>query len=49
AALLSYIDPIVAVLLSALFLKEKMSLLTLIGIVLVIGSALVSEMKRTEE
>ena len=49
AALLSYIDPIVAVLLSALFLKEKMSLLTLIGIVLVIGSALVSEMKRSEE
>lgn len=43
AALLSYIDPIVAVLLSALFLKEKMSTLTLIGIILVIGSALISE------
>lgn len=43
AAILSYIDPIVAVLLSALFLKEEMSLLTLIGVILVIGSALISE------
>ena len=43
AAILSYIDPIVAVLLSALFLKESMSTLTLIGVILVIGAALVSE------
>lgn len=43
AALLSYIDPIVAVLLSALFLRERMSTLTLIGVILVIGSALISE------
>ena len=43
AAILSYIDPIVAVLLSALFLEESMSALTLIGVILVIGAALVSE------
>ena len=43
AAILSYIDPIVAVLLSALFLKESMSTLTLIGVILVIGAAIVSE------
>ena len=43
AALLSYIDPIVAVLLSALFLRERMSTLTVIGVILVIGSALISE------
>ena len=43
AAIFSYIDPIVAVLLSALFLKESMSTLTLIGVILVIGAAIVSE------
>ena len=49
AAILSYIDPIVAVLLSALFIKENMSLLTLIGVILVIGSALVSETSKEDE
>ena len=43
AAILSYIDPIVAVLLSALLLQESMSALTLVGVILVIASALVSE------
>ena len=49
AAILSYIDPIVAVLLSALVLKESMSTLTLIGVILVIGAALVSETSKENE
>ena len=43
-ALFSYIDPIVAVLLSALVLKEPMSFLTLAGAVAVLGSTIVSEL-----
>ena len=43
AAILSYIDPVVAVLISALILHEGMSALTLTGIVLVIGAAMASE------
>lgn len=43
-ALFSYIDPIVAVLLSALLLKESMSLLSLVGAVAVLGSTIVSEL-----
>ena len=43
-ALFSYIDPIVAVLLSALVLKEPMSILSLIGAVAVLGSTIVSEL-----
>ena len=43
-ALFSYIDPIVAVLLSALLLGESMSVLSMIGVVLVIGGAIVSEL-----
>ena len=43
-ALFSYIDPIVAVLLSALVLKEHMSILSLIGAVAVLGSTIVSEL-----
>ena len=42
-ALFSYIDPVLAVLLSALVLKEPMSLLCGIGAVLVLGAAYVSE------
>lgn len=42
-ALFSYIDPVLAVLLSALLLKEPMTLLGGIGAVLVLGAALVSE------
>lgn len=44
AAILSYIDPVVAILLSALLLKERMSLLAWAGAVLVLGSAIVSEL-----
>ena len=43
-ALLSYIDPVVAVLLSALLLHEKLTLLTALGAVLIIGAAIVCEM-----
>ena len=44
AAILSYIDPVVAVLLSALVLREHMSLLSGLGTVLVLGAAVVSEL-----
>ena len=44
AVILSYIDPVVAVLLSALLLRERMDALGVIGAVLVIGAAMVSEL-----
>ena len=44
AAILSYIDPVVAVLLSALVLREQMSLLSGLGAILVLGAAVVSEL-----
>ena len=44
AAVMSYIDPVTAVLLSALFLHEPLSLRSAIGAVLILGSALFSEM-----
>ena len=44
AAILSYIDPVVAVLLSALLLREHMDALGAVGAVLVIGAAVVSEL-----
>jgi drug/metabolite transporter (DMT)-like permease len=43
-ALFSYIDPIVAIILSALFLKEPMTLYSGIGAVLVLGATMVSEL-----
>ena len=42
-AVLSYIDPVFALLLSALVLHEKISVFGTVGAVLIIGSALVSE------
>lgn len=42
-ALFSYIDPVTAVLLSAVFLREPMTLYAAAGAVLIIGSALYSE------
>ena len=45
AALLSYIDPVVAVLLSLTLLHESMSAGALIGAVLVIGAMIVSEIE----
>ena len=42
-AVVSYIDPVVAVLLSALVLRESMGLTGAIGAVMILGAALVSE------
>ena len=42
-ALYSYLDPILAVILSALFLQEAISPATLVGAVLILGAALLSE------
>jgi len=44
AAILSYIDPVVAIILSALLLKESMGVFGAIGAVLVLGAAIVSEL-----
>ncbi|MBO7357716.1 MAG: EamA family transporter [Lachnospiraceae bacterium] len=42
-SVLSYIDPITAMIVSALLLKEGLSVLALLGAVLIIGSSLVAE------
>lgn len=42
-ALFSYIDPVVAILLSALVLKEEITLVGWIGIIMVLASAIISE------
>ena len=42
-AILSYIDPITAVLISSLFLGEKMTIFQIIGGVLILGSTFISE------
>lgn len=42
-AVMSYIDPVSALIFSAVFLNEKLSLFGIIGAALIIGSALVSE------
>ena len=44
-AIFGYLDPIVAVLLSALLLGEPLTVLSMIGVVLVIGGAIVSELE----
>lgn len=44
AALFSYIDPVAAIFLSAVFLKEQLTLPGVIGAVLVLGSTLLSEL-----
>lgn len=43
-AVYSYIDPISAIILSSIFLREKMTLLQVIGGVLILGSTLLSEL-----
>ena len=43
-ALFSYIDPIVAIILSAMFLKEPMTIYSAIGSVLVLGATMISEL-----
>lgn len=47
-AIFSYIDPIVAILLSALLLKEPLGIGGIIGAVLVLGSTLLSELPQKE-
>lgn len=44
AAIFSYIDPIVAIILSALLLNEQMGWTGVVGAILILGSALVSEL-----
>lgn len=48
AAVLSYIDPISAVFISAVFLKEKMDVLQIVGGILILGSTFVSEITGRE-
>jgi len=48
-ALLSYIDPVLAVLLSALFLREPFGIGSLIGAVLILGSAVYGEWEPTKK
>ena len=43
-AIFSYIDPIVAIILSALFLNEPMGIAEIIGAVLILGAAFISEL-----
>ena len=44
AALFSYIDPVVAIILSAVVLKEKIGIAEIVGAALVLGSTMVSEL-----
>ena len=49
-AVFSYLDPVIAVILSALVLKEAMTWSNIIGAVLILGSALYSELpEKTKE
>lgn len=48
-AILSYLDPVLALILSSLVLQEKMSLFGVVGAVLIMGSALVSERAGAEK
>lgn len=43
--ILSYVDPVEAVLLSAFFLKEPLTIYTVLGAVMILGAAAVSELK----
>lgn len=46
AALLSYIDPLTAILLSSLLLKESLSIFQILGIILILGSTFINEMEK---
>ena len=48
-AILSYIDPVSALLFSALFLREPLSPAGIIGAVMIIGSAVISEIRTAKE
>ena len=47
-AILSYIDPVSALLFSAFLLREPLSALNIVGAVMIIGSAVVSELQSTK-
>ena len=47
-AILSYFDPVAAMLVSALFLREAMDIYHIIGAVMIIGSAVVSEIHTSD-
>ena len=44
AAILSYLDPVLSILLSALILRERLDIFSLTGAVLILGSAMYSEL-----
>jgi drug/metabolite transporter (DMT)-like permease len=44
-AMLSYVDPFVAILISAVILQEQMTLVQILGSTLLLGSTFVSEIK----
>ncbi len=48
-AVLSYLDPVFALILSAVILSERMTVFGIIGAVLIIGSAIISETGNKEE
>lgn len=47
-ALLSYVDPVSALIFSAIFLKEEMTLVQIIGSILIIGGAIFGEIKKKD-
>ena len=47
-AVFSYIDPVSALLFSALLLREPLTVMNAIGAVMIIGAALASEMQQPE-
>ncbi|MDU1911889.1 DMT family transporter [Fusobacterium sp.] len=48
-AVMSYIDPISAVIISAIFLRERMGVLQIAGGILILGSTLISELTKSKE
>lgn len=44
AAILSYLDPVLSILLSAVILRERLDIFSIIGAILILGSALYSEL-----
>lgn len=49
AAILSYLDPIVAVIVSVIFLNEKMTFAAALGAILILGAAVISEFKQNQD
>ena len=48
-AVFSYIDPVSALLFSALLLREPLSILNILGAIMIIGSAMISGVQKAEE